>query len=129
MGGFLLTGFGLYPSTEVLSGRILFQPCTVGNLFSESCNNWSAFVTYRRSDDHSLRLIAAQFPRLKVRNHDDLLPDQGFGFVVLGDACQDLAWFWFANVDSQEEKFVGLGDSSSGQHFANLHLNLRELAN
>src|SRR5678815_3741579 len=129
MGGFLLTGFGLYPSTEVLSGRILFQPCTVGNLFSESCNHWSPLVTYRRGNDHPLRFITAQLPRLEVRNHDDLLSDQGFGFIVLGNACQHLARLWLANVDRQQEKFVGFRYSSSGQHLTNLHLNLREVAN
>src|SRR6185369_3261577 len=91
-------------SMNIMSG--LLQTRTIRHVFRKRSDHGPTFFSKRSGDNHSLRFKSSQLSRLQVRHDDHLATDQLFWFVVLRNSREHLPWFFFSNIDFQQQQLV-----------------------
>ena len=98
------------------SATELFEAGAVGDVFCEGGEDrLAAFFAGR--EEHAMGLEAAHFAGGEVGDDDDLAAYEFFRGVELGDAGEDLAAAFGAEVDFEAEELVGFGDALGEEDF------------
>src|SRR2546421_5375302 len=107
----------------------LLQPRSVRYVLGEGGEDGAALSADGGGEHHALRLEAAELARLEVGDDDYFAPDQFFRLVVFGDARENLSRLGLAEVNGEAQELVRLRHALCREHFADAHLDLREVVN
>lgn len=76
---------------------------------------------------HALREAAHHLARLQVGDNDGELTDQIFRFVVSGNTGEDVARFFFTDINRELKQFAALFDFLAVQDLADSEVDLGEV--
>jgi len=107
--------------------RLSTNPCAVWHTGSRSKKRKTTLIV--RCQNHALRFYAPDSRRFKIRNNDDLPPEQASRFELLGQTCDELSGSSFTYVHLKSEKLPGPRDGFRGNDSAHAKVNPAEFLN